>query len=307
MKHVPVLPIETIDSLQLKSGMNVVDCTLGDAGHSEAMLEKIAPAGKLLGIDLDLEAILRAKRFLYRFEDKAILVRDNFANLKNIVEKNNFSPVNAILMDLGWSTPQFEERGRGFSFLTDEPLDMRYDSGEMLKTEGESLTAADVVNSYSENELSVIFKNLGEEQLSKEIAKAIMVYRKNKTIEKTRELTEIILQAYRAKLNSQKEIPWIGGLHPATKVFQALRIEVNHELENLKKALPQAVEVLTSGGRLAVITFHSLEDRIVKQYFKSIDNRTIKLINKKPIIASEAELEINPRARSAKLRVVEKI
>lgn len=307
MKHVPVLPTETIDSLQLKSGSNVIDCTLGDAGHSEAMLEKIAPTGKLLGVDLDLEAILRAKRFLYRFEDKAVLVRDNFANLKNIVEKNSFSPVNAILMDLGWSTPQFEERGRGFSFLTDEVLDMRYDSGEMLKSEGESLTAAEVVNSYSENELAVIFKNLGEEQLSREIAKAITVYRKNKKIEKTGELTEIILQAYRAKLNSQKEVPWIGGLHPATKVFQALRIEVNHELENLKKALPQAVEVLASGGRLAVITFHSLEDRIVKQYFKSIENRSIKLINKKPIIASEAELETNPRARSAKLRVVEKM
>ncbi len=314
MKHVPVLPTETIDSLQLKSGSNVIDCTLGDAGHSEAMLEKIAPClpagrptGKLLGIDLDLEAILRAKRFLYRFEDKAVLVRDNFANLKNIVEKNEFGPINAILMDLGWSTPQFEERGRGFSFLTDEPLDMRYDSGEMLKTEGESLTAADVVNSYSENDLSVIFKNLGEEQLSREIAKAITIYRKNKKIEKTGELTEIILQAYREKLNSQKEIPWIGGLHPATKVFQALRIEVNHELENLKKALPQAVEILASGGRLAVITFHSLEDRIVKQYFKSIENRSIKLINKKPIIASEAELETNPRARSAKLRVIEKI
>ncbi len=307
MKHVPVLPTETIDSLQLKAGSNVIDCTLGDAGHSEAMLEKIAPTGKLLGIDLDLEAILRAKRFLYRFEDKAVLVRDNFANLKNIVEKNDFKTVNAILMDLGWSTPQFEERGRGFSFLTDEVLDMRYDSGEMLKSEGESWTAAEVVNSYSENELAVIFKNLGEEQLSREIAKAITVYRKNKKIEKTGELTEIILQAYREKLNSQKEVPWIGGLHPATKVFQALRIEVNHELENLKKALPQAVEVLVSGGRLAVITFHSLEDRIVKQYFKSIENRTIKLINKKPIIASEAELETNPRARSAKLRVMEKI
>jgi 16S rRNA (cytosine1402-N4)-methyltransferase len=307
MKHVPVLPTETIDSLQLKPGMNVIDCTLGDAGHSEVMLEKIAPSGKLLGIDLDLEAILRVKRFLYRFEDKAILVRDNFANVKNIVDKNNFNPVNAILMDLGWSTPQFEERGRGFSFLTDEVLDMRYDSGEMLKTEGESLTAADVVNSYSENELAVIFKNLGEEQLSREIAKAITLYRKNNKIEKTGELTEIILEVYRTKLNSQKEIPWIGGLHPATKVFQALRIEVNHELENIKKVLPQAVEVLSSGGRLAIITFHSLEDRIVKQYFKSIENRSIKLINKKPIIASEAELESNPRARSAKLRVIEKI
>lgn len=300
MKHVPVLLSEAIDSLQLKSNQNVVDCTLGDAGHSEIILEKVAPKGKLLGIDLDAEAVLRSKRFLYRFEDRAVIARDNFANLKAIAEKNNFKPINAILLDLGWSTPQFEERGRGFSFLKDEPLDMRYST-----TEKE--TAADIVNSYSESELAVIFKNFGEENLSKEIAKAIAGFRKNKKIEKTGELVEIILEVYRQKLRTNKEIPWIGGLHPATKVFQALRMEVNHELDSLKKVLPQAVEILASGGRLAVISFHSLEDRIVKQYFKSIAGRTIKLINKKPIIASQEETAVNSRARSAKLRVIEKI
>ena len=160
-------------------------------------------------------------------------------------------------------------------------------------------------NNYSEQELVGVFKNFGEEKLSKEIAEAIADYRKNKKLEKTDELTGIILQVYRTKLHTDKEIPWIGGLHPATKVYQALRMEVNHELENLKKVLPQAVEVLSAGGRLAVISFHSLEDRIVKHYFKS--NKQIKLVNKKPIMASEEEIKNNPRARSAKLRVIEKV
>lgn len=300
MRHESVLPKEILESLDIKPNDNVIDCTLGDAGHSEAMLEKIAPKGKLLGIDLDTEAVLRAKRFLYRFEDRAIIVRNNFTNLKKIIDENNFGPVNVILMDLGWSSPQFAERGRGFSFQTDEPLDMRYSV-----TEKE--TAADIVNNGGEQELANIFKNFGEEKLSKEIAKAIIVFRKNKAIVKTGELAEIILQVYRTKLRTDKEIPWIGGLHPATKVFQALRMEVNHELDNLKQVLPQAVETLASGGRLAVITFHSLEDRIVKQYFQTIANKTIKLVNKKPISATDEEIKLNPRARSAKLRVVEKI
>ncbi len=320
MRHEPVLLQEALDSLQLKPNQNVIDCTLGDAGHSEAMLEKIAPKGKLLGIDLDAEAVLRAKRFLYRFADRAIIVRDNFVNLKKIIEENHFGPINAILMDLGWSTPQFEERGRGFSFLKDEPLDMRYDrtSDFGLQT---SETAADIVNSHSEHDLASIFKNFGEEKLNKEIAKAIVDFRKhrvskdatrydsvesNKKIAKTGELTEIILQVYRTKLRTDKEIPWIGGLHPATKVFQALRMEVNHELENLKQVLPQAVDMLGMGGRLAVITFHSLEDRVVKHFFKSIANKTVKLVFKKPISATDEEIKLNPRARSAKLRVVEK-
>ncbi|TSC84766.1 MAG: Ribosomal RNA small subunit methyltransferase H [Parcubacteria group bacterium Gr01-1014_13] len=298
-RHVPVLSQEAIDYLQLKPNQNVIDCTLGDAGHSEAMLQKIAPKGKLLGIDLDAEAVLRSKRFLYSFEDRAIIVRDNFANLKTIAEKNDFKQINGILMDLGWSTPQFEERGRGFSFSKDEPLDMRYSTTEQE-------TVADIVNSYSENDLAGIFKNFGEEKLNKEIAEAIVDFRKIKKIEKTGELTEIVLQVYRIKLRTDKEIPWIGGLHPATKVFQALRMEVNHELENLKSALPQAVDLLASGGRLAVITFHSLEDRIVKHYFKSIAGKTAKLVFKKPISASDEEIKLNPRARSAKLRVIEK-
>ncbi|KKR34489.1 MAG: Ribosomal RNA small subunit methyltransferase H [Candidatus Magasanikbacteria bacterium GW2011_GWA2_40_10] len=323
MRHEPVLLKETLELLDLKPNDNVVDCTLGDAGHSEAILEKTGPKGKLLGIDLDTEAVLRAKRFLYRFEDRAIIVRNNFNNLKKIVDENKFAPVNAILMDLGWSSPQFAERGRGFSFQTDEPLDMRYNAkSEIRNPKSETdYTAADIVNIYSEKELADIFKNFGEENLNKEIAKAIVDFRKrrvskdatrhdsveSKKIEKSGELAEIILQVYRTKLHTDKEIPWIGGLHPATKVFQALRMEVNHELENLKQALPQAVEMLASGGRLAVITFHSLEDRIVKQYFQTIAGKKVRLVNKKPISGTEEEIKLNPRSRSAKLRVIKKL
>lgn len=309
MRHEPVLLKEIQELLDLKSNSNVIDCTLGDAGHSEAILEKIAPKGKLLGIDLDAEAVLRAKRFLYRFEERAIIVKDNFANLKKIIETNKFGPVHAILVDLGWSSPQFAERGRGFSFQTDEPLDMRYDVKSQISNSKSQTdyTAAYIVDNYSEIDLANIFKNLGEEKLSKEIAQAIAACRKNKKIERTVELVEIILRVYRKKLHSEKEIPWIGGLHPATKVFQALRMAVNHEVENLRVFLPQAVDALAAGGRLAVVSFHSLEDRIVKQYFKSAENKQIKLVNKKPVVAGEEELKTNPRARSAKLRVVEKL
>lgn len=300
MRHIPVLLNEVIESLQLKPGMNIIDCTLGDAGHSEAILDKTAPDGRLLGLDADVEAVLRAKRNLYRYEDRVIFVHDNFLNLKKVIEETKFSPAQGILMDLGWSSQQFAERGRGFSFLNDEPLDMRYGG----KSE---LTAAEVLNTYSEDDLIKIFKQYGEEDLSAEIASALVAYRKNKKIEKTNELTEIILQVYREKLHTDKEVPWVGGIHPATKVYQALRIEVNHELEALRQALPQAVEALSQGGRLAVITFHSLEDRIVKHFFQELESKTVSLVNKKPIIAGEQELTNNPRSRSAKLRVIQKI
>jgi len=300
MRHVPVLLTEVLASLQLKPGMNVVDCTLGDAGHSEAMLEAISPKGKLLGIDADPEAILRAKQYLHRFGDRAVFARDNFEHIKKIVDENKFGPIEAILMDLGWSSPQFAERGRGFSFEKDETLDMRYSGNSAGQT------AAEIVNTYTKDELAGVFKKYGEEHLSKEIAEAIVVARKAKPIERTGEFVEIVLATYRKKLKSTKEVPWIGGLHPATKVFQALRIETNREFEVLRGALPQALEALAPGGRLAVITFHSGEDRIVKQYFKSVESQTITLITKKPIVASDAELQQNTRARSAKLRVVEK-
>ncbi len=278
--------------------MNVVDCTLGDAGHAEKILEKIGSEGKLLGIDADVEAILRAKQYLYSFGNQVIFVRDNFVNLSKIVAEQKFHPVNGILLDLGWSSPQFEERGRGFSFAkSEEKLDMRYG--------GNGQTASDLVNELSASELEKIFREYGEERLSREIATAITEKRKTKVIEQVGHLVEIILAVYRAKLNTEKTVPWVGGLHPATKIFQALRIAVNDELVVIEKVLPQAIEVLAPGGRLAVITFHSLEDRIVKHFFK--DSKLIKIITKKPIECLDEESASNPRARSAKLRIVERI
>ncbi len=303
MRHVPVLLDEVVESLNLQSNVNVIDCTLGDGGHTEEILKQTGPNGKVLGIDADPESLLRAKKYLYGFGKRVVFVRTNFETLETIVEQEHFKPVHGIVMDLGWSSPQFEERGRGFSFQKDEPLNMRYDA-ETGKT---GRTAADVVNGWNVEELERIFREYGEEELSYPIAEAIVSKRKKERIEMTGQLVEIILEAYRKKLRTDKEIPWVGGLHPATKIFQALRIAVNDELGVVERGLPQAVKVLEKGGRLAVITFHSLEDRIVKHWFKSQEHKTIVLVNKKPIECGEKEYKNNPRARSAKLRVVEKI
>lgn len=302
-RHVPVLLSEVVDSLQLTASSRVIDCTLGDAGHSEAMLQRLGATGKLLGIDADPESLLRAKQNLYRFADKVTFVRDNFVHLENVAAEHGFNPADAILMDLGWSSPQFAERGRGFSFEGNESLDMRYAGS----ADHDQPTAADVLRSYSEGELTKIFKQYGEEDFSTSIAAAIVAARHEAPIERTKQLVDIVLDVYRTKLKSTKEVPWVGGIHPATKVFQALRIEVNHELAVLKQALAQAVNVLAPGGRLAVITFHSLEDRIVKHFFQTEDNKRVHIITKKPIVASETELALNPRARSAKLRVAERM
>ena len=301
MRHVPVLLNEVVESLQLNPGMNIVDCTLGDAGHSEMILEKISPNGKVLGIDVDPESLLRAKQSLYKYGERVHFVRDNFVHLQEVVQKENFGPVNGILMDFGWSSPQFEDRGRGFSLHKNEPLNMRYDAQSGT---GE---AKEIVNSSSVAELEKIFREYGEEKWSRDIAEAIGEQRKNKNIETTQELREIVLNIYRKKLHSTKEVPWIGGLDPATRVFQALRIAVNDELGVIKAVLPQATEVLAQNGRLAVITFHSLEDRIVKHYFKSLQNKNFKIITPKPIECGKDEYDANPRARSAKLRVIQKL
>ena len=327
MRHVPVLLQEVLEALNLEAGKNIIDCTLGDAGHAEKILELTSPDGKLLGIDADAEAILRTKQFLYKFDERVVFARDNFENLRNIVKENKFDNVDGILMDYGWSSPQFEERGRGFSFLkTDEPLDMRYDTylkcmheavSPPLTPDGRPIygpcSAAELIDHKDVEGLSEMFRKYGEENLSKEIAEAIVEKRQAFPIETVGDLVDVILDVYRKKLKiptesgqAEQRIPWVGGLHPATKVFQALRIAVNDELGVIERVLPQAIEVLKS-GRLAVITFHSIEDSIVKHYFKSQNNKTIKIITKKPVICSEEEREQNPRARSAKLRVIEKI
>jgi 16S rRNA (cytosine1402-N4)-methyltransferase len=304
MRHTPVLVNEVVEALQLSSGKNVIDCTLGDAGHSERILELTAPHGKLLGIDADAEAILRAKHFLHRFGERTVYVRENFVELSRIVSEQSFGPVHGILMDFGWSTPQFEERKRGFSFQnSDEPLDMRYDTRDHLA----KTTAYELLNTASYDELEEMFRVYGEERLSVEIAQAIVDRRVEHPLETVRNMVELVLEVYRKKLKTDKEIPWVGGLHPATKVFQAIRIAVNDELGVIERVLPQAFEVAAPGGIVAVITFHSLEDRIVKHFFKKHAGKKCTLITKKPIIASEEEARENPRARSAKLRVVSKI
>lgn len=301
MRHVPVLLQEVIASLQPKPNQKFIDCTVGDAGHSEKILEATNPDGMLLAIDADPESLLRAKQNLYNFDNRVMFARANFSELEHIVAENQFGLVQGILLDLGWSSPQFAERGRGFSFLQDEPLDMRYGG------KSDEMTAAAIINNVDKTELERIFKEYGEENLSREIAEAIIEFRKNKAIEKTGELVEIILQTYRKKLKTDKEVPWVGGLHPATKVFQALRIAVNDELGVVEKVIPQAMNVLAPGGRLAIISFHSLEDRIVKHAFKELEAKRIgEIITKKPIECGPEEYEANPRARSAKLRVIQK-
>ncbi len=301
-RHIPVLSQKLLVNLDLSNGDRVIDCTLGDGGHTEQILQKIIPNGRVLAIDIDPEAVLKAKQFLYSYQKNIIYERDNFANLDQIVYRHNFEPVKAIVADLGWSTSQFKERGRGFSFRNNEPLDMRY-GGEL---DYDKKTAEEILNSYNFSELLRIFRIYGEEKFSQAITQAILDYRHKKRITTTQELVEIVLDVYRQKLNSKRQIPWVGGLHPATKVFQALRIEVNQELENLESLLRQAIDILDRNGRLAIISFHSLEDRIVKHFFKNLDKNKFEILTKKPLIASEEEIKNNPRARSAKLRIIRK-
>lgn len=290
MRHISVLQEEAIASLNLAAGKRIVDATLGDAGHAEKIAKQIGKRGKLLGIDADPEAILRSQKFLEPVKDRVILVRESFAHLAQIVEDNNFAPVDGVLFDLGWSTPQFMHRGRGFSFMQDEPLNMRFDG----KTNG-VVTAASLLQSSSVQELTLMFSRYGEEPRARTIANAIVNARKTKAITISGQLVQIVETVYGGKR---------GKIHPATKVFQALRIAVNDEFEVLKQGLVGAVSVLKPGGRLVVISFHSGEDRIVKRFMQT--HPELSVLTKKPIIAGENEIKTNSKARSAKLRVVEK-
>lgn len=308
--HIPAMPKEVLEYLNVQKGSWYIDCNLGGGGHTELILEK---GGKVLGIDLDPEAIAEVTTRLKKYLESRdlILVQDNFNNLDKILNSSIFNPKSSImgvLFDLGVSTHQLEESYRGFSFNLDSPLDMR-----MNQVMGAS--AKDLVNGLYEKELSELFLKYGEENFSRPIAKKITEYRNTKTIETTRELANIVLSVKRKKTNDK--------IHPATKVFQALRIAVNDELNSLKEALPKAFEVLYPGGRLVVISFHSLEDRIVKNYFKSIchpeehpsrhpeehedEGPKAKLLTKNLVEISEEESLQNPRARSGKLRAIEKL
>lgn len=286
MEHAPVLTEEVLRGLDPQKGDSIIDCTLGDGGHTRALLSRVGKSGRLLAIDLDKGNIDLFKKRYPDDSTRITLAHGNFSHLKMIAEKYGFTAAQGILFDLGWSSRQFSESGRGFSFMVNEPLDMRLDARQ-------GGTAADILNARSEEELGRIFREYGEEPRWREVARAVAARRKRNPFKTTGELVAVV----------ESVIKWHGSLHPATRIFQALRIEVNRELENLQSALPQAFALLAPASRLAVISFHSLEDRIVKRFFKQC-NGTI--ITKKPVIAARAEVLSNRRARSAKLRIIQK-
>lgn len=297
MAHIPVLLKEIIEYLNPRPNQNFVDCTINGGGHSLEILKHTAPQGKILGLDLSSEIINRLRQRIQNseLEKRLVLVHDNFVNLKESILKNNFKSVRGILLDLGMSSEQIEQGQRGFSFLRNEPLDMRFDP------EKNGLIAEAILNNWPEKELIRIFQGYGEERFSRQIARKIIEQRKIKVIKSTSQLVDIIKQAIPQRYRH-------GRIHFATRVFQAIRIAVNDELNNLAKALPQMIEVMESGGRGAIISFHSLEDRIVKNFIKEQANLgKIQIITKKPITARPEEIKQNPRSRSAKLRVFETI
>jgi len=283
--HIPVLKKEVLQYLDPKPNENFIDCTISEGGHTAAILQKNKPSGKVLGIELDKDIF---DKLSLSQTERLILTNDSYTNLKKIVKKHNFKPVNGILFDLGMSSWHLEESGRGFTFLKDELLDMRYS----LESD---LTAEEIVNNYSQEEIEKILKEYGEEKFAKRIAREIVKEKRIKAIRTTFQLVEIIKKSIPGKRTK---------IHPATRTFQALRIAVNDELNNFKKALFQTVEVLEKGGRIVIISFHSLEDRIVKNFFK---DSNLKVSTKKPVIPSQEEIKINRRSRSAKLRAATKI
>ena len=306
-KHVSVLLNECLDALNIKDDGIYVDCTLGGAGHSSHILQRLSKDGLLVGIDQDTDALKAAGERLKEYENKK-LVHNNFHNIDSILEELEIPKVDGILMDLGVSSYQLDEGERGFSYMKDAPLDMRMNRDR-------EFSAYDVVNSYSMEDIWRIIRDYGEEKFAKRVAEFIVNRREEKPIETTLELVDIIKAAIPAKARRE-------GPHPAKRTFQAIRIEVNGELEILNKAIEDGVNRLNKGGRMAIITFHSLEDRIVKLKFRELANPCtcpkefpicvcgkkplVKLISRKAIEPSKEEVEENPRSRSAKLRVIER-
>ena len=303
-KHIPVLLNEVIDGLNIKASGIYLDLTLGRAGHSSEILKRLNSKGLLIGVDQDIEAINESNERLSKIANNYKIVKSNFVRVDEILTELGVNKVDGILMDLGVSSPQFDESERGFSYRYDAPLDMRMNQED-------SLTAKKVVNTYSESELRKIFYEYGEDKYSASIARNIVKYRQNKEIETTFELVDIIKSSKPAK-----ELKKAG--HPAKQIFQALRIEVNNELNVLKETLTKLPKYLNSDGRLAIITFHSLEDKIVKSAFKDLavvegnrndfpvkeETKDYVLITRKGIKATEVELENNHRSASATLRII---
>ena len=308
-QHIPVLPEEVMESLNLKPGQVVVDCTVGGAGHSLEIIKRITPGGTLIAIDRDEEALKAAQIKLAKYLENIIFINDNFKNISGILKKTGISAIEGILIDLGVSSHQLDKIYRGFSYMHDAPLDMRMDRKQ-------SFTAEQLVNEFSEDELAQLIWKYSEERWAKRIAQKIVSARKNEIINSTAQLVAIIKAAIPAGARKT-------GPHPAKRTFQALRIAVNEELTDLEQAITEAVRSLVQGGRIAIISFHSLEDRIIKNSFKLLatscicppelpvcrcnHQRELKIGSKKPITASNVELQNNPRARSAKLRFAEKI
>ncbi|RJQ26254.1 16S rRNA (cytosine(1402)-N(4))-methyltransferase RsmH [Candidatus Parcubacteria bacterium] len=285
--HKPVLLKKIIENLDVRKEGKYIDATIGGGGYAEAILEK---GGRVLGIDADQDAIEFVKN-KFQIKNQLILVQDNFANIKKIAEEQGFVNADGIVFDLGLSSYQIEQSGRGFSFLRDEPLDMRMDKRKEIK-------AADIINQFSREELYDLFTKMGEERFSLPIANNIIRARRIKPIETSLEFARIV----------EEVIPRSGKIHPATKVFQALRIIVNDELKSLEKGIVDGIDILKQKGRMIVVSFHSLEDRKVKEEFRKYEYKGLgNALNKKPITADENELYENPRARSAKMRVFEKI
>jgi 16S rRNA (cytosine1402-N4)-methyltransferase len=306
--HQPVMLKEVLEFLAPRENQNFVDGTVGGGGHASAILELTKPNGKLLGLDWDKEAITRASEKLNVHGDRAILVNSNYTQIKKVVEEKKFENIAGILLDLGLSSDQLQESGRGFTFQKNEPLDMRY-------SQENELTAKEILNTWNRSNLIKIFREYGEERQSARIAEAIIDYRKEQPFETTLQLVELIQRT--------KSPDFKKRINPATQVFQALRIAVNDELNNVQSVLQDCFNLLKQGGRLGIITFHSLEDRIVKNYFRDESKdchcppeipicicghkAQVKLITRKAIKPSEKEVEENFRARSAKLRVIEKV
>ncbi len=288
--HLPVLLNEVLEFLKLREGGVYLDATLGLGGHSEAIIKKCPNISLLIGLDWDEEALELAAKRLKPLSPKAHLYRTNFKDMDLVLEEEGLKGVDGILMDLGLSSYQLDLSGRGFSFMRDEPLDMRMDRTE-------TVLASDMINNLPEERLAELIHIYGEEPWSKRIARAIVKCRTEKPILSTLELANIIKKAIPRRFHPKK-------IHPATRTFQAIRIAINREFENLTTALKKAKKCLNPGGRLLVISFHSLEDRIVKHFFQNSEN--INIITKKPLRPKKEEINKNPRARSAKLRVAEK-
>ncbi len=303
MTHIPCLQKEVLDYFKPCPNDNFIDATCGEGGHTISLLKKNGPMGKVLALELDTELYRELKKELKKrlgeIQKRLLLINDSYVNLKEIVEKYGFKQVKGILFDLGMSSWHLEKSKRGFSFKRKEPLDMRYDTNQDLKAE-------EIVNRFPQEEIERILREYGGERFSRRIARQIVEARKENPIKNTFQLVEIIKKAY--PRSYQKRKIHTRKIHPATRTFQALRIAVNRELDNLEKVLPQTIEILEEKGKLAVISFHSGEDRLVKNFLKDSEKKgLLKILTKKPIFPSLKEIEKNPRARSARLRVAQKI